>query len=232
MTPMDKKTQKEGVQKWWIKNIVFVIIIGATLFLVSGNPSWGLAWFYLLCIITIVVANYIAMDPSLLVERSQLQEGTKKWDVALSGFVAIWGPLLIWLLAGLDKRFEWSLEISLVLQIVALVFVVLGGLLSTWSMASNQFFASTVRIQTDRNHRVETKGPYQHIRHPGYTGGIVCMLMTPIALGSIVALIPSILVICGFIVRTSLEDRMLRKELEGYEVFSKDVRYRLFPGIW
>lgn len=229
---MDRKTQTEGVLKWWIKNIIFIIIIGATLFLASGNPYWGIAWFYLLCIIIIVVANYIAMDPSLLAERSQLQEGTKKWDVALSGFVAIWGPLLIWLLAGLDNRFEWSLGISLVLQIVALVFVVLGGLLSTWSMASNQFFASTVRIQTDRNHRVETKGPYQYIRHPGYTGGIICMLMTPIALGSIVALIPSILVICGFIVRTSLEDRMLKNELEGYDIYSKNVSYRLFPGIW
>lgn len=28
----------------------------------------------------------------------------------------------------------------------------------------------TVRIQTDRGHRVIDTGPYAHVRHPGYLG--------------------------------------------------------------
>jgi len=191
-----------------------------------------MAWAYLSAMVLIVIANAIAMDPTLLAERSQLQEGTKKWDVALAGFVAVLGPLSMWLIAGLDIRFEWSQEMPLPLQIVALVFVVLGGLLATWSMASNQFFSATVRIQTDRNHGVVTQGPYQYVRHPGYTGGIISMLMTPIALGSWVALIPGVLVASGYIVRTSLEDKVLQEELEGYQDYGKETRYRLFPGIW
>lgn len=191
-----------------------------------------MAWVYLSSIVIIVIANAIMMDPFLLVERSQLQEGTKRWDIALASFVAIWGPLSIWLIAGLDIRFEWSQGMALVLQIVALVFFVLGGLFGTWSMASNQYFSATVRIQRDRNHKVVTQGPYQYIRHPGYVGGIISMLMTPLALGSWGALIPGILVACGYIVRTHLEDKVLCIELEGYRDYAKKVRYRLVPGIW
>ena len=56
----------------------------------------------------IILANVLVMDPGLQVERSQLQAGTKKWDVALASFVAMWGPLLTWLVAGLDQRWGWS----------------------------------------------------------------------------------------------------------------------------
>ena len=34
------------------------------------------------------------------------------------------------------------------------------------------------------------------------------------------------------ILRTALEDRTLRAELAGYVVYSRQVRYRLLPGIW
>lgn len=232
MGTQDQKIAAAGVQKWWIKNIVFVILIGAILFLASGKPDWGIAWVYLCGIFAIVIANALAMDPSLLVERSELQEGTKKWDVALASFVAIGGPLSIWLIAGLDIRFGWSQGMALIVQIGALIVVVLGGLLGTWSMASNPFFAATVRIQTDRHQRVIARGPYQYIRHPGYAGGIASMLMTSFVLGSWVALVPGVLVACGYIVRTMLEDKVLQEELEGYQDYAKKVRYRLFPGIW
>jgi protein-S-isoprenylcysteine O-methyltransferase Ste14 len=231
MTTQDKK-RAAGVRKWWLKTIVFMVVAGVILFLASGEPTWGMAWVYLSSLVVIVIANAIAMDPDLLEERSQLQEGTKKWDVALASFVGVWGPLSIWLVAGLDIRFGWSQGMALVLQIVALVFVVLGGLLGAWSMASNQYFSATVRIQADRNHRVVSQGPYQYLRHPGYAGGIISMFMTPIALGSWVALIPGILVACGYIVRTSLEDKVLQEELEGYQDYVKKVCYRLVPRIW
>jgi protein-S-isoprenylcysteine O-methyltransferase Ste14 len=36
----------------------------------------------------------------------------------------------------------------------------------------------------------------------------------------------------ALIVRTSLEDAMLRAELPGYETYSRQVRFRLAPGLW
>jgi protein-S-isoprenylcysteine O-methyltransferase Ste14 len=221
-----------GVQKWWRKHILFLILVGAILFLASGKLTWGMAWAYLACLAAIVIANAVVMDPSLLVERGQLQAGTKKWDVVLASFVAIWGPGLIWLIAGGDIRFGWTTGLTWKLQIGALVLVVVGGLLVTWAMATNQYFSATVRIQTERNQHVVNQGPYQFLRHPGYTGGILSMIMTPLALGSWVALIPGILVASGYIVRTHLEDRVLQNELAGYEEYTHKVRYRLVPGIW
>jgi hypothetical protein len=32
--------------------------------------------------------------------------------------------------------------------------------------------------------------------------------------------------------RTALEDRVLREQLEGYAGYARQVRYRMFPGMW
>jgi protein-S-isoprenylcysteine O-methyltransferase Ste14 len=34
------------------------------------------------------------------------------------------------------------------------------------------------------------------------------------------------------VIRTSLEDKVLQAELEGYSEYADKVRYRLFPGVW
>jgi protein-S-isoprenylcysteine O-methyltransferase Ste14 len=54
----------------------------------------------------------------------------------------------------------------------------------------------------------------------------------PLILGSLWALIPGALAAVLMIVRTALEDRTLRDELEGYEEYAHQVSYRLLPGIW
>ena len=89
-----------------------------------------------------------------------------------------------------------------------------------------------MRIQTDRNHKVITTGPYKYIRHPGYTGFIVVTLATPLMLGSFWGFIPATLISLLFIVRTALEDKTLHKELEGYSNYAMKTKYRLFPFVW
>jgi protein-S-isoprenylcysteine O-methyltransferase Ste14 len=51
-------------------------------------------------------------------------------------------------------------------------------------------------------------------------------------LGSVWAAIPAVLTALLFVVRTALEDRTLREELDGYEAYARRVRYRLLPGVW
>ncbi len=232
MNTESKYQLKEAVRKWWLKNLISLILLGAVLLVSAGEGTWLMGWIYLSSLLIIVIANSAAMDQQLMVERSQLQEGTKKWDVPLVSFVAIWGPLLTLVVAGLDRRFDLSPGMSSELQIAALILVILGGLLGTWSMASNKFFSATVRIQSDRNHQVITRGPYRLIRHPGYAGAITSMIMTPIALGSWFGLIPGILISCGYVLRTLLEDKVLQEELDGYRDYTRKVRYRLVPWIW
>jgi protein-S-isoprenylcysteine O-methyltransferase Ste14 len=54
----------------------------------------------------------------------------------------------------------------------------------------------------------------------------------PLALGSLWALIPALLMGPLLVVRTILEDRTLRHELPGYRAYAERVQYRLVPGLW
>jgi protein-S-isoprenylcysteine O-methyltransferase Ste14 len=99
-------------------------------------------------------------------------------------------------------------------------------------MLANKFFSATVRIQEDRGHRTVSSGPYRIIRHPGYAAAIVSMLMTPLVLGSWLALVPGLRVAAGYTVRTLLEDRVLQNELEVCREYAERVRHRLVPGVW
>jgi protein-S-isoprenylcysteine O-methyltransferase Ste14 len=99
-------------------------------------------------------------------------------------------------------------------------------------MGVNPFFEKTVRIQTERGHRVIDTGPYRFVRHPGYLGFFGWGLSTPLLLGSWWAFLPALLSMVSLVIRTALEDRTLREELAGYREYASKVRYRLIPGIW
>jgi protein-S-isoprenylcysteine O-methyltransferase Ste14 len=77
-----------------------------------------------------------------------------------------------------------------------------------------------------------TGGPYHYVRHPAYAGTILYELAASFLLASWPALIASGLSAALLILRTALEDRMLRTELPGYLEYAQHVRYRLFPDLW
>ena len=214
--------------------VVFILIQAAILFGASGRLNWRAAWAYLGVYVGMIAVNAVVLlprDPELIAERGQIKEGAKGWDKALSLVYAICG-LGVLAVAGLDVRFEWSPQIPTGLQWVGLGILMLGWGLASWAMASNRFFSSVVRIQRDRGHTVVTHGPYQFVRHPGYVGGIISAFATALMLGSWWAFVPAGLLVCVVVVRTALEDRTLQDELEGYEEYAGQVRYRLLPGVW
>ena len=224
-----------GTRKWIFKNTVFVLILAAIFFVSSGRLDWWMAWVYLaMMVANLGFAVFILLPkyPDLLAERSGMQEGAKDWDKVIVRFAAVFLPLLMWIVAGLDQRFGWSPPIPFTVQILALAVSVLGNALTFWAMASNAFFSAVVRIQTDRGHTVASGGPYRYVRHPGYVGLIGFDLSAPLALGSLWALIPGALAACLFVLRTALEDRTLQEELDGYRDYSGQVCYRLLPGVW
>ncbi len=65
-----------------------------------------------------------------------------------------------------------------------------------------------------------------------YVAVMVLMPGVALILGSWWALAPAAGIAVLFVVRTSLEDRMLREELAGYVEYAAGVRYRLVPGLW
>jgi protein-S-isoprenylcysteine O-methyltransferase Ste14 len=87
-------------------------------------------------------------------------------------------------------------------------------------------------FRTIRGQKVAQTGPYRFVRHPMDAAIILLVPCIALVLGSWWALIPVGLIACVFVIRTTLEDRMLIEELAGYPEYAEKVRYRLLIGIW
>ncbi len=110
--------------------------------------------------------------------------------------------------------------------------ILAGYALGSYALIENRFFSGMVRIQTDRGQLVVSTGPYRCIRHPGYAGALLTYAATPFLLDSSWALIPAILTAMLLLYRSHLEDTTLQAELEGYQAYTRRVRFRVLPGIW
>ncbi len=136
------------------------------------------------------------------------------------------------IVCGLDYRWQASGPVAPWLKWTALVLLIAGYAFSLWALIANRFFSTVVRIQRERGHTVVSSGPYRFVRHPGYAGGLLYYLMTPLLLGTLWGFVPVTLEIGLVVLRTALEDRTLQAELPGYADYARRVRYRLIPGVW
>jgi protein-S-isoprenylcysteine O-methyltransferase Ste14 len=220
-----------------VRFLVFTLLYPAVLFLTAGTLKWAWGWAYYLVLMLSQIggrALVLRRHPELFAERAayRTQGDAKDWDQVMVRIVALYGPLVTWVVAGLDYRWSWSPGIPSVLRWIALAIVLLGALLANWAMVANRFFSAIVRIQHDRGHQVVSDGPYRFVRHPGYAGGTYTWLAAPLMLGTLWAYIPALLTVCALTVRTALEDRTLIEELPGYAEYTRQTRYRLLPGVW
>lgn len=236
MNTMQKAPGNSAVAlRWLIRETVGNLFLIAILFGIVGRWTWWNGWamsaIYLLWTGASIIF-ILPVNPQMLAERSRPKAGSKKWDVVM---VSIMGVLVLvaYGVACLDVRFGWAPQFSLSAQIAGVVVAALGyDFLLIWSMISNAFFTTIVRIQSDRQHAVATGGPYRFVRHPGYVGTILFYLATPFMFGSRWALIPAILAAIALVVRTAMEDRTLQADLPGYQEYAERVHYRLIPFIW
>lgn len=217
-----------------LRLLAFVLVLAVILFIAAGRWDWVMGWIYMAmyACVTVIAVLVVPLDPDLIAERTQIKEGVKEWDKRITVAGSVLYPLAILIVAGLDARLSWSPRVPLALQLAALLAAAVGNLLSIWATAVNKFYGRFVRIQKERGHSVISDGPCRTIRHPGYLGQIIFSLASTLALGSLWALVPGGLFAALLVVRTALEDRTLRDELEGYEAYSRRVRYRLIPYVW
>lgn len=87
-------------------------------------------------------------------------------------------------------------------------------------------------IETMENQKVIKHGVYSRIRHPMYLGAILIIVMTPVALGSFLGVLLSAPLIVIIVFRIMDEEKLLVQELEGYEQYCNETKYRLIPHIW
>ena len=223
-----------AVRRRMIQVLLTFLIQAALLFTSAGTLIWPMVWVLQAEYLVIFLLNryYFLRDKSeLIAERGKPKQGVKKWDKTITAVIMLFN-LSLMVIIGLDKRFTWSPDFPLTLQIIGLFLIASGQLLFSWAMASNPFFSTLVRIQKDREQIVAQQGPYHFVRHPGYVGYIIFTLAAPLALSSLWGFIPAGIISALLVLRTYFEDKMLLDELEGYDQFSNQTKYRLIPGIW
>jgi protein-S-isoprenylcysteine O-methyltransferase Ste14 len=144
--------------------------------------------------------------------------------------IPLWGGWLV--LMALDAvRFRWS-QVPLWAQALGAILIALCMYMAYLVFRENSFAAPTVKMQTERGHRVVTSGPYAYVRHPMYAGALLYFIGTPLLLGSWYGLAAAPLMVAILAVRAVKEERMLAEELAGYRGYAARVRYRLVPWVW
>lgn len=223
-----------GALRYAAQRLVLLAVFAGLLFGAAGTIDWTRGWasvVVLLIVEVVSLALFARRAPAMLERRGYAGAGVERYDRVVAGLyllIALVTPIV----AGLDAvRYEWTV-LPWWLFIIGLVILAPAEVFGTWAMLVNEHFEQFARVQTDRGHRVVTTGPYAVVRHPGYLGAILGGLALPLMLGSAWTFVPAGLVAALFVVRTALEDRMLRRKLPGYEDYSHHTRYRLLPGVW
>jgi protein-S-isoprenylcysteine O-methyltransferase Ste14 len=222
----------------WIRVVLVYLLVPLVLLVCAGDLRWWQAWVFFVLIMTAGVGARIWAErrhPGLMAERTRMVDGTseaKSWDRVLAPLMAVSISFPLVVVAGLDHRFGWSAPFPGWLNILGLVLIAVGYAFASWALVENRFFSSVVRIQMDRGHEVCDSGPYRIVRHPGYAGNMLPLLGIALALDSVWTLIPAAAALIITVVRTELEDRVLRQELPGYREYAQRVRFRLLPWVY
>ena len=209
-------------------------VMAGLIFFSSGRLDYWQGWLYfgLNTFLLLLSTWLIRSDLGLISERLHPGKGIKWWD---KGYFFLSTPLYFAavIVAGLDAgRFHWSSHPTAAIYAAALAVFIAGQGLMIWAKKVNPFFSSVARIQADRGQYVCREGPYRICRHPGYLGGLLLGLATPVVLGSYWALIPQGLAAGLLVIRAALEDQMLKKDLLWYSEYAGTVRSLLVPGLW
>jgi len=223
------------IGKLLLQNLIWIVAMGALLFVPAGTLHWPAAWVFLgtIAILGVSCGLWLARtDPALLAERMHPMMQSNQ-PLADKIFMLAFGLVaLSWFLViGFDERMHAS-HVPTALQAMGLAMLLGSAGFMMWVMHENSFAAPVVKLQTERDHRVVSTGPYAWVRHPMYSGSVLFFAGAPLLLGSWwgVAMLP--LFTALFAIRTRIEERALIAGLPGYADYAARVRYRLLPGLW
>jgi len=216
--------------------VASVLGIGAfvlLLFVPAGTLNWWQGWAFIavFTLATLVPSVYLARrDPDALKRRMKAgptneTRPVQRVVIAVC-FLLIPGMLVI---AGLDHRFGWS-TVPVLIVIVGDVLVAAGLVLAQWVVIQNSYAAATITVE--REQPLVDTGLYGVVRHPLYVGALVMMVGSPLALGSLWALVVLVPGFVALAVRIVDEEKMLTEQLPGYDEYTHKVPHRLVPDVW
>jgi protein-S-isoprenylcysteine O-methyltransferase Ste14 len=212
---------------------VLALVMAAIVFPTAGTIDYWEAWIYVaifFCSSLLTTVYLIKNDPDLLQRRMRggplAEKRAAQRVIMLLTSLAFLGLLVV---PALDRRLGWS-TVSTPIVIAGDLLVAIGFYLIFCVYRENTYTSATIEVAT--NQKVIDTGPYSLVRHPMYASALLYLVGTPLALGSYWGLLPFIALIPFLMWRLTDEEKMLARELEGYEQYQKCVRYRLVPRIW
>jgi protein-S-isoprenylcysteine O-methyltransferase Ste14 len=217
----------------WISLALLAAFMGALLFGLAGTLRYWQAWVYLFLFFALSAAltqDLLRRDPALLERRMKGGPTAEKRPVQRVIMVgASLAFLSLIVVPGLDRRYGWS-SVPVAGVVLGDVLFAIGFVFVGRVYRENTYTSATIEIHAGQ--RVIDTGPYAVVRHPMYSGALLYMFGTPLALGSYWAFPGFALMLVAIVWRLRDEERLLARELPGYAEYLARVRFRLIPGVW
>lgn len=210
--------------------VIFFGLLLGLIFVTAKDWAFVLGWlfWFSFCIPTFLITAYFLKANPILIERRIIPHETRPKQIIGQSMAAIlFGALII--ISALDYRLGWT-KISSVISFMADA-VIIAGFVIVFNVFRQNTYASCA-VETMTGQKVIKSGIYSKVRHPMYAGAGLIIIATPMALGSLTGGIISLLLIIVIVFRTIDEEKMLLEELNGYEEYCNETKYRLIPFIW
>lgn len=226
-------TLRRLILRTLLSGLVFVFLFFGTI----DSFNWPRAWVFLGVMAVATIVSYSVLFPGhqdLLLERSHAwrQKGQPLVDKIflivyrlLFGFALVCVPLDV-------HRFHIFPRPGLYVSGVGLLLFLGGWWIVTLVFCTNPFAAQVIKHQAERRHQVITTGPYAIVRHPMYAALIPTFIGACLFLQSYAGALLMLLPLGMLAMRTVIEERFLKQKLEGYEEYTRKVRWRLIPYVW
>jgi protein-S-isoprenylcysteine O-methyltransferase Ste14 len=213
-------------------SVIGFVLFGVALFWPAGTFDYWQAWVYIAVysVLGITYCVYLGVtNPDVLRRRMKgpAAETRPVQKIVAGGVYVMFTALLV--VSALDHRFGWS-NMATAASLCGVVLVAVGLGITMVVVIQNSFAAVTVTVESGQE--LVTTGLYGLVRHPMYSGALLLLVGTPLALGSYWGLLVLIPVPIGLAYRIFDEEKALTEELDGYREYMQDVRYRLLPYVW
>ncbi len=214
----------------------YLLGMPALLLWLGGNWRWVEGWIFGIWYAALFGSCLTWLyfkDPALLAERFRKpgSGGQSRYDLIILTWVKL-GGIAWFLLPPLDVRFGWMPRLPLWVEVWGAILLLGGSFLFFRAFTDNTFLSQLVRIQSERGQHVVDTGVYGFVRHPMYLGADLMFVGGALLLGSVVGLLVGLGLVLLLSWRIFGEERLLARDLEGYQAYRQRVRYRLVPRVW
>ncbi|AFM18628.1 putative protein-S-isoprenylcysteine methyltransferase [Mycolicibacterium chubuense NBB4] len=213
--------------------VLGLAFFGLVLFLPAGTFDYWQAWVFVavFSVSTFVPSTYLAIrHPDALSRRMKAGPTAETRPAQRIIITAIFLlGIAVMVVSALDWRFGWS-TVPVWLVIAGEVLVAAGLVGAQLVVIQNNYAGASITVEEGQP--LVSTGLYGIVRHPMYTGSLIMMLGTPLALGSLWGLPVVLAAVPVLAARILDEEKALTTELAGYPEYTQRVRYRLIPGVW